>query len=238
MFRSDLFIATCFALGALGFVPAVNAATNAEKETSSKMVDLAPFTHLAYIPSGADLSSIRFQSIKALKMATKQRSVTNPRYCDEERLAIEPGGSMYCPVTAEESFVPAYQVTYTFTAPRMQSDEYGNTSFTFSVYFRGDEISPNLRDALSSGRLSHTDLAEYFQLTAFRESMQQEVIDEANSSICEGNYVDGNWTPTKPKCQDRIAYKNLASASPYTTVRIDPASHLEANVPTTRLSWK
>lgn len=231
MFRSHLLIATYFAVGALAFAPAVKAAANAEEESSLKIVDLAPFTHLAYIPVGADLSSIRFKAIKALKIATKQRSVTNPRYCNEERLAVEPGGSMYCPLTADESFVPAYQVTYMFTAPPMPSDEYGSTQFTFSVYFRWDEISPNLREALSSGKLSHSELSEYFQVTTLRESMQQTVIDEANSTICEGNYVDGNWTHTNPNCQDRIAYKKYASASPYMTVRIELASRLEANAP-------
>jgi hypothetical protein len=221
VFRSHQFIATCFAIGALAFVPVtVAAASSAEKEASITIVDLAPFTHVTYIPVGADLSSIRFEGIHAVKVATKERSVRNLHYC-EERLATEPGGSMYCPLITLDSAVPAYRVTYTFTAPLMASDEYGNTSFTFSVYLRPDEISLSLRQALSSRKVSRADASEYFRISASRDSARQVIVDEANSTFCEGDYIDGNWSPRNPKCQDHIVYKNVASASPYLTVKVD-----------------
>lgn len=240
MFRSHQFIAAYFTIGALAFAPVtVDAATSAKKETSVKIIDLAPFTHVTYIPLGADLSSIRFQGIHAVKVATKERSVTTLHYCDDERLTIEPGGSMYCPLTKLDSAAPAYIVTYTFTAPSMASDEYGNTSFTFSVYFRPDDISPRLRQALSSGKVSRANASEFFRISASRDSARQVVVDEANSAFCEGDYIDGNWSHTNPKCQDHIVYKNIASASPYVMVKVDAApDRLQANFAATTLAGK
>ena len=222
MFRSHQLIATCFAIGALALAPIKGAAaTSAEKEASIKIVDLAPFTHVTYIPVGADLSSIRFKGIHVVKVATKERSETNLHYCDDERLTTEPGGSMYCPLITLESAVPAYKVTYTFTAPPMASDEYGNTSFTFSVYFSPDDISPSLRQALSSGKVSRAEASQYFRISASRDSARQVIVDEAKSTFCEGNYIEGYWYHANPKCQDHMIYKNVASASPYMTVKVD-----------------
>jgi hypothetical protein len=227
-------------MGALAFVPVTVApASSADKEASIKIVDLAPFTHVTYIPVGADLSSIRFKEIHALEVVTKERAVTNLHYCDDERLIREPGGSMYCPLIKPDSAVSAYRVTYTFTAPPMASDEYGNTSSTFSVYFRPDDISPSLRQALSSRKVSRTDASEYFRISASRDSARQVMVDEANSTFCEGDYIDGNWSHTNPKCQDHIVYKNVASASPEVTVKVDAApARLQANFAATRLAGK
>ena len=232
MFRSLQFIAACFVTGALACVPAVSATANSEEKMSYKAVNLTPFTHIAYIPVDADLSSIRFKGIKAVKVASRRRSIADLRYCNEQRLVTEPGGSMYCPLTTDISAVSAYQVTYTFTAPPIPSDEHGANSFTFSVYFRPDELSRNLRRALSSGRISRTDLSEYFEVNTSTASVQQDVIDQANSSFCDGSYVDGNWTHTNPKCRDSMVTKEVPNPSPFITVRIDPASLLEASLGT------
>jgi hypothetical protein len=186
-------------------------------------LDLQPFTHIAYIPVSADLGSLRIESIKATKVATKVRVTTDLRYC-QERLVVEPGGSMYCPRTSDESFVRAYQVTYSFWGQPVASDEYGNTNFTFSVYFRPDEISPALRNAIASRRMSGTAAAEFFQVITSHDAIRHVVVDQRNSTICEGNYEDGSWTRTNPKCGDNLAYQSVAGPSMYTTVRIDPAT--------------
>jgi hypothetical protein len=57
-----------------------------------------------------------------------------------------------------------------------------------------------------------------------RDSLLQIVIDQANSNLCDGNYVDGNWTHTNPKCEDDVAYKVVATPSNYITVKVDPVS--------------
>jgi hypothetical protein len=47
-------------------------------------------------------------------------------------------------------------------------------------------------------------LAEKLVLNAHPEQVQQRVIDESRSTLCAGNYVDGNWTHTGPACGDRV----------------------------------
>jgi len=155
-------------------------------------------------------------------VATKRRIVTNERDCNQPW--AEPGGSMDCQRITEESPVPAYQVTYSYRGRPMVSDEYGNTYFTFSVYFRQDEISPRQREILALGKIRRAALEEFFEVTTSRAPTQQIVIDSANSTLCDGNYLDGNWTRTNPTCEDKIVYQRVASASPYITVRVDPAS--------------
>ena len=188
--------------------------------------DLQPFTHIAYIPASTDLSSIKIKGIKAVKVTTKARSVMNPQQCKESS-AREPGGSMYCPYMTSESSVPAYEVTYSFTGPPIASDEYSNTNFTFRVYFRPEELSPALHRTLSSAKVSRAAAAEFFRFSMSRDSIQQVAIDEANSTFCDGSFVDGNWTHTSSGCEDRIAYKSVADASPYLTVKVDPAADYE-----------
>jgi hypothetical protein len=224
MFRSRHFTATCFAIIAL--VTAVAARARMLSATGNgdvaEITDLQPFTHVAYIPTGSALSSIRIEGIKLVKVATKRRTAGNERYCNQPW--AEPGGSMYCQRITGESPVLAYQVTYSYRGRPMVSDEYGNTYFTFSVYFRQDEISPRLREILALGKIRRTALEEFFEVTTSRAPTQQIVIDSANSTLCDGNYLDGNWTRTNPKCEDKIVYQRVASASPYITVRVDSAS--------------
>lgn len=102
MFLTHQFIATCSVILALGSTMAASEARHHEDVSSVtvsapardgeivQISDLHPFTRIAYIPVEADLSSIKIESIKAVKVATKQRSV-NPRDCNE--LWAEPGGS-------------------------------------------------------------------------------------------------------------------------------------------------
>jgi hypothetical protein len=238
MFLKPQFMATFSVILALGSTAAaavpgrearnhedVSPVTISARAKGGEMVqisDLQPLTHIAYIPVDADLSSIKMESIKAVKVATKERRV-NPHDCNE--LWAEPGGSRYCPWITEESPVAAYRVTYSYRGPSTASDEIGSsTYFTFDVYFRPDEISAGIRRALSSGKISRSDAAELFELTTSRDSVREVVVDQANSILCDGTYVvDGDWIRTNPKCEDRVAYKEVASASPYITVNVDAA---------------
>jgi hypothetical protein len=169
---------------------------------ASLVLDLHPFTHTAYIPAASDLSSIAVESIKAVKVATRVRVRPDVGYC-EDVPAWEPGGSMYCPRTSDESLVRAYEVTFSFRGQPTTSGESGGTNFTFSVYFRPDEISPALRGATSSRKIGSSGAAEFFQFTTLRDSVRQVVIDQASSTIWEGNYVDGNWAPYQPEMRRR-----------------------------------
>jgi len=221
MFCSHQLSAT-LAVIALGTTAATAGSASITGRDVVEITELQPFTHVAYLSVGSDVSSIKLEGIKAVRVATKRRSITNQQYCDQ--FWSEPGGSMYCQRTTDESSEPAYRVTYSYRGQPMASDEYNNPYFTFSVYFRPTEISLKLRDMLSSEKISRAPVAEFFEITTSMDSIQQVVIDEANSTFCDGNYIDGTWIHTNPKCEDRIAYKKVASPSPYITVRVDPAS--------------
>ena len=103
MFRLHQFMGACLAIVAFSATGKAGlAATAAVVEASAhsrsgqvvEVADLQPFTHKAYIPVGVDSSSIKFQSIKEVEVATKRRLVTNQRYCNGP--SSEPGESMYC----------------------------------------------------------------------------------------------------------------------------------------------
>ena len=60
-----------------------------------------------------------------------------------------------------------------------------------------------------------------FTLTTSRESETRRVIDEDNSTFCEGTYVDGAWAQTNPTCKDNVMFKTITAPSDYVTVRVD-----------------
>jgi len=183
--------------------------------------DLQPFTRTTYIPAGADLSSIRFESIKATKVATARVSLANRRYCEPG--FSEPGGSLYCPYVKDESPAPAYRVTYSYSGPPTASDEYAGTGFTFSVDLRLEDLSPAVRQAISGGKISRAEAATLFALTTARGSARRVVIDETHSTFCDGRYTDGAWTQTEANCVSKVSYKTVAAPSGYIAVKVDPA---------------
>jgi hypothetical protein len=188
-----------------------------------EITNLQPFTHIAYIPVGAALSSIRFESVKAVKVATTRTSTADKGYC--EGGSQEPGGSMYCPYMQDVSTsVPAYQITYSFGAPPMASDEYGNTDFTFSVNMRPEDLSPAILQLISARKISRKTAAEYFKLTTSRGLVQRIVIDDEASGLCDGNFSDGVWTHTNPNCQDSVTYKTVTVPSDYIAAKVDGVS--------------
>src|SRR5215469_10525118 len=123
MFRIHQFIAACSAI-ALGTTASTAAPETRHNEDVSsvtvsartaggetvQITDLQPFTHVAYIPADAELSSIKIEGVKMVKAATKVRSVTKPRDCDHP--GGEPGASPNCTRSTYASSVPAVRVTY------------------------------------------------------------------------------------------------------------------------------
>lgn len=198
---------------------------NAPNSVTLKVGKLDPYTHFASIPDNAELSSIKFLGVKKVKVTTRMKSATDVRYCEDQQFR-DPGGSMYCPYTQTESPSDAYQVTYSYRGQPMASDEYGNTHFTLSVYFRPDELSPAVRDELAKRTMTKSDEAGYFHVTTYRASVRRIAIDEAASTFCAGNYVDGAWTHTDSKCGDSVRYTAITAPSAYVTVKVDPALSL------------
>lgn len=188
---------------------------------------LQPFTKIAEIPVGSDLSSIRLESIKAVKVATTRTSITDKRYC--EGGYREPGGSMYCPSVQDGSLMPAYRITYSYNGPPLGSDEYGNAHFTFSVTVRPIDLSPAALQAISDRKMNRAATAEDFRVTTSPGFVPRVVIDEANSVFCDGNYIDGLWTHTDRNCEDKVTLKTVATPSDYITVRVDPVARVASS---------
>jgi len=114
-------------------------------------------------------------------------------------------------------------VTYRYKAPSTATEESGDAYYTFSVYFRADQIRPDLFQTLSAGKARRSAAAELFEISTSRPSIQQEVIDEANSTFCDGYYSDSGWVHSNPTCEDRLTYRQVASLSPYISVKVDLA---------------
>jgi hypothetical protein len=217
MFQPTHLILTSVAIVALGSVNAANV----------EVTDLPPFTHVVSIPADTDLSSIRLESVKTVKIATKRRVEFNAQYCSER--AMDSGGSAYCPATKDEAPVPAYEFKYSFRGQPMASDESNATRFMFSVYFRAEDFSPAVRKTLDS-RTARTDAAGLFQLTTARNTVPRLVIDKANSILCPGDYVDGQWVPANAACVERISYETVLRPSSYASARVELASHSSERV--------
>ncbi len=156
--RTNRLLAICFAFAGASLAVASHRAvsTRSAVEVVVESAELHPFTHIAFIPEGADPSSIKFKSVKAVIVSTKRTFVKDKLYCEEGYQ--EPGGSEYCPYIQDGSPMPAYQVSYSYSGPPMASDEYGSTHFSFSVYFHPDELVRRCAFArISAGKISRKD---------------------------------------------------------------------------------
>jgi hypothetical protein len=147
--------------------------------------DLRPFTHLAYIPADAELATIRFEGISRAHVPARIQRTANAHYCAEAAFR-DPGGSAFCSSTGTVMSAVAYEVTYSYTAKPMASDELANRHFVFSVYFRYDELPPEVQQAASARKLDRADTAGYFAVNTQRQRVQRVVIDSAQSSFCQG----------------------------------------------------
>jgi hypothetical protein len=132
------------------------------------------------------------------------------------------------PCTGTFGTAATFEATYSYTGQPLASDEYHADRFTFQVYFRPDELAPEVRTVIETGKWKATQFAEYFKLTTYPERVHRAVIDESQSKLCEGNFVDGNWTHIDPACRDRVVYTTAAVLSGYLTVKVDPVSLMSA----------
>src|SRR5262249_19805077 len=134
----------------------------------------------------------------------------------------DPGGSMFCPSVQPEAFTRAYQVTYSYEGQPMASDESGSRRFTFSVYFRPEELSVAER-VLLEREANRSDAEGSFSVTTSRELETRLTVDKNRSVLCEGAYADGHWMHRNPSCEDNIEFKAVAVPADYITVKVDIA---------------
>jgi hypothetical protein len=196
--------------------------TLANAQSPVTVKDLNPFTHVAMIPAASELSSIKLERVKLVKIPTKLRLVMNSS-CDEQAFR-DPGGSMYCPSTRREGMAQAYEVTYSYRGQPMASDGDAGKRFTFSVYYRPEELSSAVRALISRDKALRGDVAGFFEVHTSGDPQRRAVIDEANSKVCAGSYVDGSWIQAESGCKDDVKSKTVDMAAEYVTVRVEPSS--------------
>lgn len=199
------------------------AAESAQRGVETRVADLDPFTHFAFIPASSAAETIKFENVKATKVFTKMSSTRDPGFCNNVQFN-EPGGSMYCPFIQHESPATAYAVTYSFEGAPLASDEYGNRNFTFQVYFKPEELPSTLQSAISAHKVKRAELATYFNVTTSRPLVHGTVIDEANSSFCAGHFVDVDWVQNDPDCQNKVSFKSVTTPSANIAVQVEPIS--------------
>ena len=193
----------------------------------SQTQELRPFTHFARIPADSDPATIRLEKIRSVRVPQLVQYTADAAYCRDMAFR-DPGGSVYCPEPRTIGTAAAFEATYSYTGQPLASDEYHAGRYTFQVYFRPDELAPEVRTVIETGKWKATYLAEYFMLHTDPERVHRVVIDESQSKFCDGNFVDGNWTHTDPACRDQIAYTTTTLPSGYLTVKVDPISRLSA----------
>jgi hypothetical protein len=215
MFRKALQVSLGSAAALLGSL--------ASAQSVATVKELNPFTHVALIPAGADLNSIRLDHVKLVRVPTRVSYFANTAYC-EEAAKRDSGGSAACPATLLEAPVSAYEVTYSYTGEPLASDEYGNRNFSFSVYYRPEELSADLRQKLNASKVRRAEGEGLFEAKTSRESLQRSVHDEAASKFCEGNFADGAWVRTDRRCQDQIKSKTVVAEADYISVHVEPSA--------------
>ena len=218
--------------GVSQFAPRINgtSARTIDAPLWSEIEALHPFTHDAHIPADVNVASIRLAGIKAVKVATTAKLTENQEYCRGEESFRDPGGSYFCPEVEPITFGPAYQVTYSYVGSPLPSDEHGDRNFTFSVYFRPEEIDAQQRQALlqrnSRGR------AEYFVLTTTRATVERRAVNQSASTFCPKSLIDGMWTRTDATCKEKVVFQTVTEPSEFVTVEVSVAKPRSSNIST------
>jgi hypothetical protein len=194
-----------------------------EVRQAAQLEQLSPFTHVASIPAIVDPSTIRFEKMKMVELASKTKTTTDTQDC-KERQFRDPDGTN-CQTTTVVERVKALEVAYSYSGPVIGSGENTPGRDTFSVYFRPEEVGVDG----PVGKLKRDQAASYFQVSTFRPMVEQKVIDKQHSQFCEGNYVDGGWVRKDPKCQDQVKYISQTAPSSYVTVQVDLRRTIASN---------
>ena len=172
-----------------------------------------PFIHVVSIPATVDPSTIRFEKLSMVELASKTKTTADTQDC-KDRQFRDPDSSN-CQAVVER--VKALAATYSYSGPALSSGEATPGRDTFSVYFRPEEVSVDG----PVQKLKRDQAASNFVMSTYRAMVDQKVIDKEHSHLCDGNYVDGSWVRKDSKCQDQVQYTSQTVPSPYLTVQVD-----------------
>jgi hypothetical protein len=184
---------------------------------------LNPFTNRADIPADADLSSIRLQRVRMVRLTTATASTSkDPRFC-KEAATRDPGGSIYCADLEHKSTSPAWRVTYSYHSGPMASDEYQNSYFTFDVYFHPEEITQPALKRKFGHKTAKAEALNTFGITTGKPDVTGTVIDRTASAFCPGSFFEGSWVQADSRCEDKLVTKAVTAQPTYITVSVDPS---------------
>lgn len=189
---------------------------------NDRVEQVDPFTHVAYIAAESDPKSIRFEKARYVHVPTKLVYTYHTSYC-ESAASREPGGSAHCPATKEDGLVPAYELTYSFHGPVRPSNRNWQTQSNFHVYFRPEELSSELRNAVESGKIDRAAVAARFNVNLTHEMINKKVVDAAESTFCDTTLIDGLWAQSDRNCVPQIVYTTVSSPSSHLTVTVAPS---------------
>jgi hypothetical protein len=182
---------------------------------TAQTTEINPFTHVASIPAIADPSTIRFEKLKTVEIASKTKTTTDAARCKELQ-SRDPDGSS-CQTTTVLERVKAVEASYSYNGLELSAGENVPGRDTFSVYFRPEEV---VVDGPVE-KLKRDQAAAMFLVTTYRPMVEQKVVDKQHSHYCDGNYMDGNWVRTDPKCEDQVQFITQTAPSPNFTVQVD-----------------
>ncbi|HEY1497522.1 MAG TPA: hypothetical protein VGF49_23350 [Candidatus Solibacter sp.] len=185
------------------------------KPVSPQVDEVNPFTHLASVPVGVDPSTIRFEKLKNVELASKTKTTTDPQRCKELQFRDADGSG--CRTVTVLERVKALEVQYSVIGLDLGTGESLPGRQMFSVYFRPEEV-------VADGpveKLKRDQAAGMFQVNTYHPMVEQKVIDKEHSHFCAGNYVDGNWVHADPNCKDQVQLISQAVSSPYLAVQVD-----------------
>jgi len=174
-----------------------------------------PFTNVAYIPATVDPSTIRFEKLRTVELASKTKTTTNPEICKERQ--FRESDSAYCQTVTVVERVKGLEAKYSYSGQVLMAGEATPGRDEFSVYFRPEDIAA----AGPVEKLNREQAESLFAVSTSRPTVDQKVIDKARSQFCAGTYVDGNWTKSDPKCQDQVQYTTQTVPSPNLMVQVD-----------------
>jgi hypothetical protein len=205
---------------AIGLVFAIR--TNSSTSTNEvqgtiaapETAEINPFTNVASIPATVNPSTIRFEKLRMVELASKTKTNNDTQNCKDRQFR---DGDMTCQTVTVVEKVKAVEAQYSYSGPVVGSGEAVPGRDTFSVYFRPEDVAA----AGSIDKLNREQAESLFEFSTSRPMVAEKVIDKAHSHFCEGNYVDGNWTKKDANCQDQVQYMNQTVASPNLLVQVD-----------------
>jgi len=169
-----------------------------------------PFARSVYLPASADVSSIRLEKVRKVKVDATIKYGFDPAQC-QELVTGELWRSTGCVYKTIQTTVAAFEVIYSYTGEPLASDEYANRTFTFGVYFRPEDLSEELQNALSGRRLSRSQAAQYFVVSIQRNSPTGAPLDPLPSHPCETR-----------GCKDSATYAGVSTTADEITAVIEP----------------